>query len=437
MSIRKEYRSYHIHPLIVRADQETWITIAGPYEHSQLRGSYDLAYYPAEFYNHTSKQHPLQFSVEAHDGKLKISLPFPNEQEHVLLLYKTNNGERIQLAEFRLYSLQEDLFTRFPYKGDLHCHTHYSDGTESPAYVACAGRRRGLDFLAITDHRQYAPSLRAIEAFSDVELEFKLFPGEEVHPPDNPVHIVNFGGSVSINALFEEQRTLYDQEVASLQQEIQARYPEADAYTIASCRWCFERIRQAGGLGIFAHHYWFTDHHYTPSGSITSALLDQLDFDALEVIGGYGGREIDSNKLQVARYYEELQQGKTIPIVGVSDAHSSENEQLFGRFLTVVFSPDTKCDNLIQSIKDNYSVAVESISGQTARVAGSFRLVKFTLYLWRELFPQHDEPCSQQGYWMHQYIEGNPKARTMLSQLNGSIQELYYRYWDIDPVIER
>src|SRR6478672_6473202 len=37
-------------------------------------------------------------------------------------------------------------------RGDLHCHTLYSDGDSWPAEVLAAAGRAGLDFLAITDH---------------------------------------------------------------------------------------------------------------------------------------------------------------------------------------------------------------------------------------------------------------------------------------------
>ena len=76
-------------------------------------------------------------------------------------------------------------------------------------------------------------------------------------------------------------------------------------YQYASCYWAFEKIRQGGGLGIFCHPYWFTRHRYSPAGALTSHLLETQPFDAYELLGGYDRPEIDSNTLQVARYYEE------------------------------------------------------------------------------------------------------------------------------------
>lgn len=38
------------------------------------------------------------------------------------------------------------------YRGELHAHTHHSDGKPSPARLAASARRHGLDFIALTDH---------------------------------------------------------------------------------------------------------------------------------------------------------------------------------------------------------------------------------------------------------------------------------------------
>ncbi len=49
------------------------------------------------------------------------------------------------------------------YRGDLHCHSHHSDGTGSLADLAAAARVQGLDFLAATEHNtiSHLPHLAA------------------------------------------------------------------------------------------------------------------------------------------------------------------------------------------------------------------------------------------------------------------------------------
>jgi hypothetical protein len=62
-------------------------------------------------------------------------------------------------------------------KGDLHCHTIHSDAFGTVAEVWAAAQRRGLDFLAITDHN-------TISHFSEIKELNRLggivIPGEEI-----------------------------------------------------------------------------------------------------------------------------------------------------------------------------------------------------------------------------------------------------------------
>ena len=126
---------------------------------------------------------PVEFS--AVDGVLEAEILLETEQEYVLAVRPSGAGEDTPVLEFRLYALNDDLFPLTPYKGDLHMHSDRSDGREHPAVVAAACRRIGMDFIAITDHRLYRPSIEAIEAFAGFATEMLMVPGEEVHPPEN------------------------------------------------------------------------------------------------------------------------------------------------------------------------------------------------------------------------------------------------------------
>ncbi len=61
--------------------------------------------------------------------------------------------------------------------GDLQSHTHHSDAGASVEEIASVARRRGLDFLAVTDHNTVS-HLAELGRFSTGEL--LLFPGMEV-----------------------------------------------------------------------------------------------------------------------------------------------------------------------------------------------------------------------------------------------------------------
>jgi len=357
------------------------------------------------------------------NGNLVIPVHPISEQEYALTL----EFEQQTVAEFRLYALDEDLFSRRPYKGDFHMHTYYSDGKESPAYVAGCCRRIGLDFMAITDHHRYAPSLEAIQAYAEAPIDLRIYPGEEVHPPDNRVHILNFGGSFSVNEKFADDA--YPSEVAAIAAALDLD-EGMDRYPYASCVWCYDQIRQGGGLGVFCHPYWLHNRRYDVPVTLTDLLFERQPFDALELIGGYFRHEMESNTLQVARYQEERAQGKRIPIVGVSDAHGCERGELFGWFYTIAFSPTLDLPDLVTNIKALYSVAVEALPGETARAYGPFRLVRYAQFLLREIFPLHDALCVEEGRQMLEYASGAPQAAAALAALRGRTQKLYDHLWD-------
>lgn len=440
--MREGLCSSDVSPRIVRADRETQVTIRPPFgsgpvgEGAEARRACPTG---AEYkvticaLSGLSRQgcgrEPRRLRVRASGGALRLRHTFEAEQEHVVLVELVDDPGPL-VAEFRLYSLEEDLYTRRPLKGDFHLHTSCSDGRESPAYVAGASRRIGMDLIAITDHRLYQPSLEAIQRFSGLPVDLRIYPGEEVHPPGCPVHIVNFGGRWSVNALFETPR--YQAEVRDLEDNLPPLGTGVDRYQYAASLWTWERIREAQGLGIFCHPYWVNNHRYDVPEALTSAILSAQPYDALELIGGYHRFEAESNTLQVARYQEERAQGRTIPIVGASDAHGCERGELFGWYYSVVFARTTELEDIISSVKGLYSVAIEALPGETARAHGPLRLVRYALFLMREVLPQHDALCEEEGQLMLAYLAGDPHAFERLSACKGRVSRLYKRLWEED-----
>jgi hypothetical protein len=413
--IRAVYQYYEIFPQVVRAGFPARITIHPRYDPSlfNTEQSFHLTLQPIAG---TASQ-ATNYLLKPDKGSLQFDASFPTEGEYSLIL-NPNHGERSRsFAEFKLYALEQDLFERRPFKGDLHMHSNHSDGRESPPHVAAACRRIGLDFMAITDHAKYEPSIEAIRAFEGLPVDLKIFPGEEVHSPDHPVHIVNFGGRYSVNELFNSES--YHSEVRFLASQLPPLKAGIERLTAASCLWTFEKIRQAGGLGIFCHPYWISLHRYDTPALLTEYLLERQPFDALELIGGYFPFESDSNHLQVIRYHEARAAGKKIPIVGVSDAHGCERSELFGWYYTLVFSPSQKFEDLVQAIKSGYSVAIEAMPAQPARSHGPLRLVQYAQFLLREVLPQHDELCFEEGRQMLAYLSGDPDAVQQLTAFQG------------------
>ena len=71
-------------------------------------------------------------------------------------------------------------------------------------------------------------------------------------------------------------------------------------------------------------------------------------------------------------------------------------------------------------------MAVEAIPNEAPRPVGPFDLVLYSLFLIREVFPDHDALCAKEGEWMLKHLEGDPDAARELAKSQGSIQ----CYWD-------
>lgn len=432
--MKSEIRHYDVTPRLLRADEEAILTVRPLFGHVRFAAgkAYRVEHYLMDGpVPGRSSPCILDHRVKPdRDGTLRIRSRFPGEQEHCLRI--TPAQIRGQPAshkgipiELRVYSLRPDLFARRPYKGDTHMHSSQSDGGESPAYVASACRRIGLDFMAVTDHHRYEPSLEAIRAFAGVKLDLAMYPGEEVHPPDVPVHMVNFGGRFSVNKKFRTVQ--YQREFRKLVASLAGTLPPGVVPGhAAGCLWSFAKIREAGGLSVFCHPHWVHDCTYNVAEALNDWLFRKRPFDAFELIGGYWRSQLESNQLQSAWYTEQIGRGRAVPVVGASDAHGCHND-LFGWYYTIAFASSR--DGLLDAIREGWSVAVEDLPGDTVRPRGAYRLVKYALFLSREILPLHDELCAEEGRLMLAYCGGDRQAAATLSRLSGRCDRLYDRLW--------
>lgn len=362
--------------------------------------------------------------VRATDNELQFTYLFGNEQEYFIRVFKNDGNMLIQMS---CYALEPDLFGTIPYRGDLHIHTCGSDGQESPEFVAAEYRKAGFDFMAVTDHFTMKPSLDVIDYYKNVPIDLKLFPGEEVHLGGNHIHIVNFGGNFSINQLFRDHPDGYRREVEALSKTLDCP-PGVSAFEYASCLWIYQKIREGGGLAIFAHPHWLQNVNHVRD-TMTWHQFRKNEFDAFELLGGQSSEE---NNRQIAIYNQARSEGLDFPIVGSSDSHSVLNGQYFTEMQTIVFAKSSEKSSLISSIKAGNSTAVESYHGEHYKVHGSYRLSCYSLFLLREYFPVHDALCEMEGQAMHLYVQSGRKdsrALSLLELMHGQISELQKRYF--------
>ena len=375
---------------------------------------------------------PCQRMERQANGDLWLFAELPQEGEYIIYLTRGAEGSpRSEVMTFSVYALEEDLFKLRPWKGDLHIHSCESDGKETPEFTMASARRNGCDFMTISDHLQYAPSLAAIEAAQECSCDILVIPGEEVHLPDNATHIVNFGGNWSINDLARRDEEKFRQEVEEYGKDLPGDVHPINRFQIGATEWVFDRIREAGGVSIFSHPYWRAQYRNHIDEVVINYLLEHQKFDAMEVFGGFTLAGVESNMLSLARWQSEsAKKGKQIPVVGVSDCHGCDTH-VANWYYTVIFAEKLEFASLADAIRSNRSVAFYAVPGQYPIIAGDFRLTKFSYFLHREFYPRHNEICHLEGTIMRSYYsEGSINAPEVIKALSGSVAEFMDSFWE-------
>ncbi len=389
------------------------------------------------------------------DGGFDIPYTFTSEQRYIICFYN-ERGSRFKM--FDVYAVEDDLIGRLPLRGDLHIHTYCSDAAQSPEVVCAAYRSHGYDFFGITDHHKYYPSLRALDFCKSIPTEFVTVPGEEVHLPDQNheyayPHVINFGGLHSVNAMIKDKvyyahggakeicsvngdapDAMTEEEFHALMTKLEADFDDAPdnvgKHQLAVTHWVFEQIKKADGLAIFPHPYWMNGDAVHVPEPMTEYIMEKQKFDAFEVLSGENYYEC--NGFQTIRYYEDKAKGRNYPVVGSTDSHnaylSNRNALICS---TLVFSPANERKALINSIKDFYSVAIDTISKEF-RLVGDSRLARYACFLLKNYFPRHDELCLEEGRLMKICATGTADEREdavkTLEVINGRVRKLMKKY---------
>ena len=450
--MKRELYHYDIFPMVFPARKATDFTIKPLGAHSAFRGEYKVVVqrldsgstgYPFSAWNHVDIP-----CIADEQGCLHFSFAADVECEHYVRVYQEDR----RVVQLAIYALNEDLASRYPLRGDLHMHTCRSDGGEAPAYVCASYRKKGYDFIVITDHDRYYPSLEAIKSYEGLNIPLCILPGEEVHMPGCDVHIVNAGGLFSVNGLLERKNyhetngaiegrryddTVTPPDMVSAEQfereldEIEAGLTDVPADVnsrwYATCLWAFDKIRKADGVGIFAHPYWISD-MWQIHEPFTRYMMKNHPFDAFEVLGGEN--YYTQNGFQTALYYDEYREGRVHPIVGSTDSHgSTEHNRNAAICSTIVFAEANERSSILNAIRNRYSVAVDTISTEY-RLVGEHRLQKYACFLMENYFPVHDRQAALDGELMCQYVADNA-TKEELELISARADRLMKKYIQI------
>lgn len=427
-------RRYSISPAIVPSGKSTTVTIKG---HGQYHRFFDDVEYIVRVIPKEEKDYSIDddlniFAIEfntvkakVQDGVLSFDYIFRGEQEWAISVMAKNKDHdphtdwmhplfsgkwSMQFfddfkLDFRVYSLEEDLYGCKAYKGDPHIHTEFSDGYDSPEQFCSHYRGFGYDFVAVTDHYEYPASLRAIDKMSELQTNFTVFPGEEVHVKQSGrFHMVNFNGKSSVNTKIRYDYDQVKAEVKELAKKFD-EFDESEAMELAWTQWITEEIRKTGGISIYPHPYWTVKDIYNHSTHTSKEIFKHRLFDVFEIVGGFPSPAPENN-LQATLYYELRGEGYRFPVVGASDAHigTDHGQSSCAINSTCVFAKSP--EDIPDAILASKSTAVSHYPNEPEKVYGEFRLVRYTHFLLENYFPMHTELCKASSVMISEYFKG-------------------------------
>ncbi len=354
--------------------------------------------------------------------------------EYIVSLYhEGRNRTDKPLLMKSFFVVPDHLLKLKPFKGDLHLHTHYSDGEESPVYMAAKAREIGLDYAAITDHRYYESSLEAIREADRHQFDILLFPGEEINYQLGLGHILSINAEESIDRKLrprgekDSMQSIVNGLYAEFSPEIEKRKlldgvdPKLYAYSYGIVK----KIREAGGLAIIAHPYWVTENVFDLVSSTYDQILRDRHFDALEI---FGESTLEEHMLSLSRFQTELPRDPVIAFVSNSDAHRSVNHNP-GKNWSVTFAEQLDKTSILKAIRNKLTTACISTGKNETIVVGPFLLTEYTYFLFREFFPYHDEICRILGGLYQSMLREEKGDLRKQKELQESLNQLYKKYF--------
>lgn len=414
-------KNYSVFPSVYPADKQAEVTIV-PNERNFLffeGEEYCLKIVPvdSDVLDYGSLETATVLTVIAYNGVLRFPFTFCGEQEHLIII--EHNEKKLQ--ELYVYSLYDDLYALRPLKGDLHVHSHRSDGKRDAAAQAGHFREQGYDFFALTDHNRYYPGGEIDEAFDGVDIGIHHVSGEEIHTPPTMVHIVHVGGNASVASQYINDKDGYEAAIARYVENVPDSVPAQYRHRYAMAQWACDRIHEAGGLAIFPHPFWRTaSRAHNVNAELTRIFLKSGMFDAYELVGGMMQRGVNES---VAIWSDLRAEGYDIKVVGSSDVHSLERSVDFPDHFTVCFASSNTTADIMEAIKSGFSVACEGTGyeyDRHYRAYGSYRLVRYSQFLFKHYFPVAQRICQGEGVAMRSYLMGVADASVIECQSSQS-----------------
>lgn len=398
---------YKLKQNIFKTQTEEMVVIKGRFQNMRLAGSYKVMVAPYFNYNYKVGEVYVDpsFIVEAEDEELRFNYVFDTEQLYRITVNYLLDGEEVLLLQTNVYAVEEDLFNRMYLKADLHMHTTSSDGFEAPDLVVASAREKGMDVIAVTDHNAYEGSVLAQQAAKAYGLSMTVLRGEEYSLEYTKMHILNLGSQEPIDRRFLSKELLWDERTKEIM--VQAKDVVSDVKSYSCIQRLLEEIKAIGGVSILCHPLWKVIHAYGRMDVPMQTFLDlakDKKFDGMEIVSGSQLKEYHVSSMQDLLAREMLKAYENLPVIGITDSHYYTADPITGRHYTILFSTGNSEEEVLQAIKEGWTVAVEEVE-QTAQCYGSMRLALFAQFLCEAYFPEKAEAARVEGYTMRKKLE--------------------------------
>ena len=439
---------FRVSPRIFKADEKCVVTIEGLDESTRLFDDldYTLSVSSKDTWNYKDGSPCLlydrdlteSFKVRSKGGIIKFEYFFRGETEWRIRLSCEDASKHLSAfrlerwpyclsywkdgIEFKCYSLKEDLYGKKAFKGDFHIHTAGSDGKESAELTAANYRKFGYDAISVTDHYTLEPSLKLREYLKNIDTDFCVIPGEEIHQQiaAGSFHMISLDPKKSVNDMMREDPEKCEAEIWELTKDIPGANKE-DRYELAWYKWVYKKTKEAGGLSVYPHPFWDIIGGYNIRTKTSLAIMEDGYCDAFEIMGGTCDKE--ANRRQAQLYYDVLSRGKTLPIIGATDSHGSLKHGLyqFDQVWSVYLAE--RAEDLVHSVEENLVGVVDNYVPTSRNVYGPLRIVEYIWFLIENYYEKHDELCLAIGSAMQRYVYGDKSQAKLISMLEDELRK--------------
>ena len=399
----------------------------------------DRRYSDSEEYRSSSFiPEPLDFTVEGDEILVKTKLPGENIHSIVFSKLPAKPKGFRNFRNIKFQTLDQETFKLRPFKGNVHQHSNVSDGKFDPQDHVAYARIAGFDFISVADHRSFKQNAPTIAWAEKSGSGLTVYPGEELHTPNNVLHALSIGGTTghSVSSRTPE----WNKTVQPVLNELVKKYPgisEKDLVCWAEALILARRAKADGALVVYCHPAWRPRHYINNNFPMIDFLIRSKEFHAIEIINSTMADNSRRDNLDAWAVFHEIcvETGTKIAPISNSDSHNVSKDA-YRRTYSLFFAPDCTFASFKEAVINGRIVACYDISPDRATPQplhlGASKYVRYANFLdatgyWKK----HDEIARKQGELIHKLRKGDqsvlPEITKLAKEINQYRCDFYYQ----------